>query len=368
MSKVSTRSRAGVTAAVLCTVALLGACGTPSDGGATSPSAPSKAGSLNSAPEAPVFAPGAPIDPALGVSTAPVTPIVPFSQWSFDGFPVYSYVPDHPVGIVYLFHGTTGSADFATKVETVDVLNELIRRGYGFVSTESTNRSAKQWDVDDTSITHNPDLARMNELREHVIAATPVGPKTPTYGIGMSNGSAFCALWAATFTKAGLPVSAVGLYMAGPRKSLQQIGGLRVPTFMVVAANDTRTDPAHEKADLASISRAGYPTELHEVQQRPVTAARYLRVPGVGQATADAVVRSYQAAGLIDSSGDLIVPISSSGDIDQQKSLANRVRLPANLDRAQKQEVGDETKDMIAEHQFNAEFKVQNAQFFDAHR
>jgi hypothetical protein len=158
------------------------------------------------------------------------------------------------------------------------------------------------------------------------------------------------------------------LYMAGPRRSVQQLGGLRVPTFMVVAANDTRTDPANEQADLAVIARAGYPTELHEVQQRPVTAARYGRVPGVDRATADAIVTAYQAAGLIDSNGNLRVPISSLGDTDQQKSLTMRVRLPANLNRSQKQAVEDETKDMIAEHQFNAEFKVQNARFFDAHR
>ena len=31
-------------------------------------------------------------------------------------------------------------------------------------------------------------------------------------------------------------------------------------------------------------------------------------------------------------------------------------------------EVLNETKAMIAEHQFNAEFKVANADFFDAHR
>ena len=61
-----------------------------------------------------------------------------------------SYVPEHPRGMVYLFHGTNGSANFAERVETTDVLNRLVARGYGFVSTSSTERTGdKRWNVSD---------------------------------------------------------------------------------------------------------------------------------------------------------------------------------------------------------------------------
>ncbi len=354
----------GVGGAVM--VLALAACGGASASGANTNSPTATPASSRSTVL--TFPPEAPIDPALGVSTAPVTPLVPFVTGTFEGFPTYSYIPPHPVGIVYLFHGSTGSANFANKTETVDVLNELIRRRYGFVSTESTNRTAKQWDVDDASMTSNPDLLRMNRLRQHIIATTPVGPNTPLDGIGMSNGSAFCALWAAALSRAGTSVSAVGLYMAGPTRTVQQLGGLRVPTFMVVATNDTRTNPVKEKADLARIARYGEPTELQEVQPRRVVATRYLRIPGVTSTMANAIVRAYQAAGLIDAQGDLIVSPASLGNLDTQKATARAVRLPAGLTASQKQAVGNETNDMIAAHQFNAEFKVQNAKFFDANR
>ena len=65
----------------------------------------------------------------LAGCVTPVTPSVTFTHSTFEGFPVISYVPDHPVAMIYLFHGSNGSADFAEKVETTAVLNAFIARG-----------------------------------------------------------------------------------------------------------------------------------------------------------------------------------------------------------------------------------------------
>jgi hypothetical protein len=308
------------------------------------------------------------VDPAVGVSTQPVHPLVPPSQGNFEGFTIYSYIPARPAGIIYFFHGSGGGATFAVKVESVDVLNEMIGRGFGYVATESTERSGdRRWNVDDPSMTSNPDLARMDRLRRHVIDTTAVDAGTPTYGIGMSNGSAFAALWAAAESSADVPIGAVALYMAGPTKAVDRLGGLKVPTFMVVGANDTVTSPAKEKADLAAIAHAGFPTELHEVSQRAVTPARYLRVPGVTEATATAVVAAYRQAGMIDSAGQLLVSLPA-GRGNTVSDPFSGVRLPAGLTAGQRAAVDAETLATIGEHQFNAEFKVQNADFFAAHR
>ncbi|MBL7520572.1 hypothetical protein I6A84_21395 [Frankia sp. CNm7] len=308
------------------------------------------------------------VDPSVGVSIQPVRPAVPPDQGDFEGFATYSYIPAHPAGIIYLFHGSGGSADFAVKIETVDVLNEMIGRGFGYVATESTERSGgRRWDVDDPSLASNPDLARLDRLRRHVIETTAIDPGTPTYGLGMSNGSAFAALWAAAESAAGVPISGVALYMAGPTKAVDRLGGLRVPTFMVVGVNDTVTRPAKQKADLAAIARAGFPTELREVSQRPVTSARYLRVPGVTEATAKAVVTAYQQAGLIDSAGALLVS-PSAGRADATDDPFRRIRLPAGLTPDQRTAIHAETLATIGAHQFNAEFKAQNADFFATHR
>ena len=305
------------------------------------------------------------VDPAIGVSTAPVRQMFTTTRSSFEGHEVYSYVPPNPTGVVYMFHGTGGGAGFVTKIETVDLLNTLVARGYAFVSTDSTDRTTKQWNVTDPSAKTNPDLARLAALRRHVIATTAVTPTTPTYGIGMSNGSAFTALWAVTSERSGIPVDAEGLYMAGPRQVVFQTGGIDVPTFMVIGQNDTRTDPTRERAELQRIAAGGTPTELEEVPQRPILAARYRRIPGVNQTTANAIVAAYQKAGVIDAQGNLIVTLPKIQAGDQPKAFD--VKLPSSLSHTQKQEVSNETLATLGEHQFNAEFKTQNAEFFEVH-
>ncbi len=139
-----------------------------------------------------------------------VTPAVQWQRSTFEGFDVISYVPEHPRGMVYLFHGTGGSARFAERVETTDVLNRLVARGYGFVSTSSTERTGDQrWNAADPSLTTNPDLARLARLQAHLVATTPVEANTPLVGIGMSNGARFVTLWGQSWRNAGYPVKAI---------------------------------------------------------------------------------------------------------------------------------------------------------------
>jgi predicted esterase len=363
------RSRAHLVAllAVPVSIVAIVGCGTgvvpssPAAGGGTVP--PSAA---SAAPG--TTTPSSPVDPAIGVSTSPVVATYEVQQSSFEGFPVLSYVPDHPVGVVYLFHGTGGDDTFATRIETVDVLNELVARGYAFVATESANRSTKQWNTDDPSIDTNADLARMSRLRQNVIDTTAVDPTTPTYGIGMSNGAAFVALWAAASTKAGQPVAAIAMYMAPVTKATQSIGGVPVPTFMVTGATDSITNPTNEKASLDAIAAKGIPTEYHQVPERNVVAARYLRIPGVDQATADGIVHSLQQAGWIDASGKLLIDPAKLAGADEERALPAGAVLPSSLTPVQQADVPAETKAAIGEHQFNAEFKAANADFFNAHR
>ena len=113
---------------------------------------------------------------AAGMALLSGCAVIPSVQWqhsTFEGFEVISYVPEHPKGMVYVFHGTNGSAAFAERVETTDVINRLVSRGYGFVSTSSTERTGnRRWLVTDPSLTTNPDLARLARLQAHLVATT----------------------------------------------------------------------------------------------------------------------------------------------------------------------------------------------------
>jgi hypothetical protein len=303
------------------------------------------------------------IDPAIGVTTTPVTSRVVVTQGTFEGHTTYSYVPANPVGVVWLFHGSGGSADFATRIESTDVLNTLTARGYGFVATDSTQRTGdKRWDVDHTTSATNPDVARLERLQQHVVATTSAEPTTPLYGIGMSNGSSFVSVWAEALKRDGYPVKAVAKYLAGVPFVVKAGTGVTTPTQMVVAVNDTIVNPAKLRRDLADIQASGIDGRLDEIRERAVLAARLLRVPGITLAIADSVVGAIRSAGIIDGAGNRIVPV-----VDLVARL-QAVTLPATVPATLRNDVSNEIAAMLALHQFNAEFKVQTADWFDAHR
>ena len=303
------------------------------------------------------------IDPQIGVTTAPVTSAVPVAVGAFEGHVTYSYIPPHPVGLIYLFHGSGGSAGFARQIETVDVLNTLTARGYGYVSTDSTERTgAIQWDVTHALNANNPDLQRLERLQQQLVATTGIEASTPLFAIGMSNGSAFASVWAEAFSRDGYPVRAVAKYMDGVPASVTAHGGVTVATQMVVGVNDIVTSPTKERLDLAVIQASGVDGRLDAVAERKLLAARFLRIPGVTMATADAAVTAIRGAGLIDANGTRILPVATV------QARIDNVVLPASLTPSQDRDIAKETLAAFGMHQFNAEFKVQTADWFDAHR
>jgi poly(3-hydroxybutyrate) depolymerase len=290
-----------------------------------------------------------------------VVPSVPFSHGQFEGFDVISYVPDHPVAIAYVFHGSNGSAAFAEKVETVAVLNDLIGRGYGFVATDSTERTRnKRWNVSDQSLQTNPDLARLVRLHQHLTDTTSVQATTPIVGLGMSNGARFVTLFGQTWSDAGYPVRAVAPYMGRIAEPVEQSGGLTVPTFFVTAENDFTSPPGPIAANYAATSGAGTPAELHVAQEMNLRASRFLRIPGIDGGEAQAVFDALVDAGVWNPAGERAVTL------DQAVALAPTVELPAPVANL-RAEIVDQCALVLAVHQMRADFEVQMAGFFAEH-
>jgi hypothetical protein len=75
-----------------------------------------------------------------------------------------------------------------------------------------------------------------------------------------------------------------------------------------------------------------------------------------------------QQAGWIDARGSLLIDPSTLASADEQQAPGQKLALPRSVTSSQASDVLSETKAAIGEHQFNAELKVPNADFFDAHR
>jgi dienelactone hydrolase len=291
-----------------------------------------------------------------------VVPSYTASFSTFEGYPVISYVPQNPTGIVFLFHGTNGSAAIATKLETIDMLNHLVARGYGFVSTDSTNRTTKQWDNASLSLSTNPDLARLSRLYASLVAVGKITDQTPIYAIGMSEGAGFASVFAQAFENAGYPVAAIAPSHGGIPAAVRNAGGLTIPALFALGTNDPIVNNARVVIQVAEVAESGVPTALYiepETRLRPV---RYLRVPGIDSTTANAIFSAAVNAGLYDSSGHRLVSIAAV------EAAVPDLPVPASVTVGQKKMLLDETEVVLAVHVYSATYANQTAEFFDAHR
>ncbi|MGH9025564.1 MAG: hypothetical protein ACRDWD_05510 [Acidimicrobiia bacterium] len=296
------------------------------------------------------------------ISACTVTPSVPFSHWQFEGFRVVSYIPEDPSGIVYVFHGSKGSAAFAEKVETVDVLNELIERGYGFVATESTERTGnRRWNVSNPSLSTNPDLARLTRLHDHLIDTSPISDSTPIVGLGMSNGARFGSLFGQSWADAAYPVEAIAMYMGSIAAPIEAAGGLTVPTLFVTAENDFTSPPGPIIADYSATDAAGTPSGLLVAEEQALSAARFLLIRGIDNPEANAVVAALVNAGVWNQAGARVV------SMDVAVSRLTSVTFPPST-TAQRVEIADQCALVLAAHQMRGDLRLQTADFFDQHR
>ncbi len=288
-----------------------------------------------------------------------VVPTYSASTATFEGFPVISYVPANARGIVFMFHGTGGSADFATKIESVDMLNHLVADGYGFVSTDSTDRTSKQWDTTNLSLTTNVDLARLSRLYTSFVTAAKITKQTPIYAIGMSRGAGFASVFAQAFKNAGYPVAAIAPSHGQIPIAVRAAGGLKVPAFFALGANDTVVD---NNQVIRQVQQSGVPASYVVEPETNLTASRFLRVPGIDQPTADAIFTTLTSAGLWNAAGHRLKPI------DTVVAALPTLHYPSSVGPQQKQMLLDEINVVLAVHQYSATYASQTTQFFDAHR
>jgi hypothetical protein len=301
---------------------------------------------------------------ALGVAAVlggcAITPAVPFQHSTFEGFDVISYVPDHPRGLVYLLHGTNGSANFAERVETTDVLNRLIADGYGFVSTSSTERTGdRRWEVSDPSLTTNPDLARLTRLQAHMVATTAVDTNTPLVGVGMSNGARFVTLWGQSFKNGGYPVKAIWASHGRTAPPYDQAGQLTVPVVFSTSENDFTVPPGGVIQSFITAHNAGTPSEIYASHERNLNTAQYERIPGVDANESKQIFFSLVATGAWDGQGKRIEP-----NVETAAGKAQAANMPASV-APQRNEIDNETFLLMAIHQFTAEYANQVIDFFD---
>ncbi len=230
------------------------------------------------------------------------------AEENHDGRRYLIAMPESPSGLVFLFHGSRGSADFALRDTVQDILDPLFAAGFGIVASESADRTnVRRWLNQPADTDGNVDLAFMLGLHTHLIGSTPITEETPVFTMGMSNGGGFATLFGIVAKAEGRPVAAIANYMgplpASGRALVRQ--GVQVPPlFMVLAENDGLVNNDNILKGVAFLKAQGARVDVYTATPVPVTAEAIVPLTDFPLARAQAFVAFLTERGLIDAGGN----------------------------------------------------------------
>ncbi len=222
------------------------------------------------------------------------------------------HFPANPVGVIFFFHGSGGSATgWFDNVENLTLLRDAVAAGYAVAALDSSDRTLRQWDSAITA--GNVDVGNVRSAIAYFTGAGLLTADTPKFAVGMSNGGGFapkpayflgfrgCAIWCAS----GQPA--------------QVFNVTTVPTIWNLAQNDDRFDHtdflADSQANLAALRAQQTPVagELRETVPSPVYPRRFLRVPGLTAADSQFIYDRLNDGGFLDAAGYLRADPETSG-------------------------------------------------------
>lgn len=265
--------------------------------------------------------------------------------------PVYYYLKGSNKGVVYLLHGSGGSAaSVAYGDEFQQLIKSLVDDNYGVVITEAeesttgvdANADGKiRWAILPMDTLTNVEYANIRAISDTFYNRGLMNRSTPRYAVGMSNGGFFSQALSYMFNfKAEVCYCAQG--------SANLIALTSVPTLFCMAANDNNESvgAAGNAAALdysKSLIARGVCSKYLVKQRSPIYPERFALTGEISLAQSVAVFNELQSKGYIDSKkywigysdkfvNDLkaspaLFPVVSSLSLSQKTAVLGQINL-----------------------------------------
>lgn len=284
-------------------------------------------------------------------------------------FNVYYYFPPNPIGIVYLFHGTGGSAEnFIYGVENRSFTNAAIARGYAVVSMDAEEVTLNQ-DIDGDGgrrfmtqpidTINNVDYRNIKKITVEFINRGWITASTPRFSNGMSAGSNFSAAVSYIWNLTGV----------GYCSRAQNTGfDVRLSPFAFRLAryddNPSYNYPVglqQAMANVALLESRGICNDLYENDHQPIYPERFARVPGISVANSILMYNELVTNNQIDANG---YALNSSAI--QANVLANPSAYPTIVSFVNQGITGmvSQIGASNAEHSFYSDYNAATLDFF----
>lgn len=285
---------------------------------------------------------------------------------------VYYYFPPGHKGIVYLLHGSFGSAaNLVNNFEQYNLIKDLVSDGFAVVITEaeeaSLNRDTNgdgiiRWSLTPADTINNVDYANIRILTDSLVNRGVTTHSKPRYSVGMSNGGAFSAILSMTYHfKAGVSYCAQS---GGALAALTQ-----VPLQFCMARNDHNDNVgaagnAEAVSNSATISNRGGCSRIFFNERSPVYAERFARRGDISEALSASLVAELKANGYLDAKNYFI----GFTDALAADLASNPAKFPllARLTVSQKIYFQQELDCAIADHQFYDDLNKTTTRFLNS--
>ena len=282
---------------------------------------------------------------------------------------VYSCFPASQKGVVFLLHGSNGSAlNLVTNYEWIQMMKDLVTAGYGIIVTEAEEASLNsdingngslQWKTSPVDSTTNVDMGNIKAIRDTFYLRGSVNRSLPLYSIGMSNGGAYsCCLSYLFKFKSGVS------YCAQAYKLIFDVS--TIPYQFCMAKNDDQPEVgAAGNADALTnsqgLSSRGVCSQYFVNDRSPVYPERFARESDISVATSTALFKELKNNNWLTSKNF----IKANSDSVSKICLANSATYPTynSLNALQRYFVNMQIDVMFAGHQFYSDLNKTTIKF-----
>ncbi len=297
----------------------------------------------------------APVERDPPVETDPYVKIEPiFGDWDKDRLEegdklgYFYHVPENPIGLVWGFHGTNGSAKSLQQEEWVVFFNQLAQRGIGHVLTQSIDREDGIWSSDGSP--SNPDWQRVERIFDVLVADGVVPADIPQAAVGFSRGTQMNATWATLADLDGWDVRALVSHNGLGTRSITYL-----PVFYVAAENDTAG--GNEAAMRPVAQDCGRPCKFRLGREIPLDPRRFLRL-GVTEERSTSLFEELEMLEFIDKDGERIVDLGTTSESQEEVFDSWQQQSRTNVSLALTQ-----LRVVWATHRFSSEHATAEADF-----
>ncbi|MDQ2863759.1 MAG: hypothetical protein M3R50_08970 [Bacteroidota bacterium] len=285
--------------------------------------------------------------------------------------PVYYYFPAGHKGIVYLLHGTSGTAaNLVGDYEWQQLIKDLVTDNFAVIVTEAEEATTKvdanadgklRWTLLPVDTIRNIDFANIRIITDTFYHRGLTDRSKPKYSIGMSDGGFFSAGLSYIYNfKSGVQYCAQG--------SANLMQGTSIPTQFCMARNDDAQEVGIQgDADALSYSNSmkarGVCSKYYINERSPIYPERFARSGDISTTQSTAIFNELQSKGYIDSK-NYFKGISDSLISDIQN---NPVNFPVirSLTLNQIQFMIEQIKISAANHHIYSDYNRATLRFLD---